>query len=311
MLKAVIFDIKRFAIYDGPGIRTTIFFKGCSLDCAWCQNPESKLIHPQLFYDRRKCIGCNRCVAVCPAGKISAGQRDRFDSSKACPSGCERCFLECPSGAIYKVGREYTVDEIFDLIIKDIDFFKTSGGGVTFSGGEPLVHIDFVKALIERLRDRDIGVIIETAGNVKWAVFEKILSYRLGYYYDLKLIDKEEHKKYTGHSNKQLLDNLVSLHRAENNITVRIPLIPEITDTEENLTGIIGFIKNNKLTGIPVELLPYNQLAESKFNKKGINCGSVGPYFRAGMKTQERGFLNKKKKLFTDNDINARILSVD
>ena len=311
MPKAVIFDIKRFAIYDGPGIRTTIFFKGCSLDCAWCQNPESKLIRSQLFYNRRKCISCNRCVDACPIGKVSAETRERFDSSKTCPAGCEKCYEECPSGAVYRVGREYGVDELFDLIIKDIDFFRTSGGGVTLSGGEPLVHIDFLKALIDRLGKSNIGVIIETAGNVKWEIFAKILNYPVNYYYDVKLSDGQEHKKYTGHSNKQLLDNLVALHKSGRHIIIRIPLIPGITDTEKNLMGIIQFMGKNDLTGIPVELLPYNQLAETKFDKQGINCGSLGPYFKPGMKTQEKEFLYKRKKLFTDNDIPAKILSIE
>jgi pyruvate formate lyase activating enzyme len=311
MFKAVVFDIKRFAIYDGPGIRTTIFFKGCSLDCAWCQNPESKLIRSQLFYDRRKCISCNRCVDVCPLDKISSENGERFDSSKACPPDCEKCYEGCPSGAIYKVGKEYRVDELFDLMTKDIDFFKTSGGGVTLSGGEPMVYIDFIKALIDRLETCGIDVIIETAGNVKWDSFKKILDHHIKYYYDIKLIDEGEHKKYTGHSNKLLLDNLISLHRAKKYIIIRIPLIPEITDTEKNLRGIIGFMKENSLIGIPIELLPYNQLAETKFNKKGINCGSVGPYFKPGMKTQEREFLFKKKKLFTENNITAKILSIE
>jgi len=311
MLKAVIFDIKKFAIYDGPGIRTTVFFKGCTLDCAWCQNPESKIIHSQLFYDRRKCINCNKCVDVCPVNKVFAEGQERFDSSIDCLSECERCYGVCPTGAIYKVGREYGLEELFELIIKDIDFFRTSGGGVTLSGGEPMVHIDFIKSLIDKLAVHGIDAIIETAGNIKWESFRKILKYPVRYYYDIKLIDEKDHIKYTDHSNKQMLDNLISLNRSGSETIIRIPLIPEITDTEENLMGIIGFMKENDILKIPVELLPYNQLAETKFNKMGINCGSLGPYFKPGMKTQERKFLYKQKKLFTDNNIAARILSMD
>ena len=311
MPKAVIFDIKRFAIYDGYGIRTTVFFKGCSLDCIWCQNPESKIINPQLFYDKRKCIDCNKCVDVCPAGKIYAESQNRFESKKNCLPGCEKCYEECPSGAIYRVGMEYEVDELLNLIIKDIDFYKTSGGGVTLSGGEPLIYIDFLEAIVDKLRSLNIDVTIETAGNVKWSSFKKILNYPVNYYYDIKLINDEENKKYTGNSNKQLLDNLVKLHKSGNIITIRIPLIPGITDTEKNLTAITGFMKENGLTGIPVELLPYNQLAEVKYNKQGINCGSIGPYFKPGMKIQEKGILHKQKKLFTDNHITTRILSLD
>ena len=311
MLKAVIFDIKRFAIYDGPGIRTTIFFKGCTLDCAWCQNPESKIIHPQLFFNSKKCIGCNRCIDICPVDKVSSNSKERFDSSRDCRSGCERCYEECPSEAIYKVGREYRLDDILGIILKDIDFYKTSGGGVTLSGGEPMLHIDFLKALIEKLAARNIDVIIETAGNTKWDSFKKIIKYPVRYYYDVKLIDEKDHIKYTGHPNRQLLDNLVSLNKSGSNIIIRIPLIPEITDTEENLIGIIGFMKDNDMQEIPVEILPYNQLAETKFNKKGINCGSVGQYFKPCMKTQDKELLFKRKKLFTENNISVRILSLE
>jgi len=311
MLKAIIFDIKKFAIYDGAGIRTTVFFKGCSLDCSWCQNPESKSVRSFLFYDKNKCIDCNKCVEACSLKKISDLKEKRFSSSLECLPDCEDCYKHCSSEAIHKVGKEYTVEELVEIITGDRNFFDISGGGVTLSGGEPLIQIDFVKDLINKLKAKKINILVETAGYVKWDNFNKIMRSVDKFYYDIKIIDEKQHIKYTGFSNKLVMDNLILLNKADNDITIRIPLIPGITDTEKNLIDIIGFINKNGMKKIPVELLPYNQLAETKFNKNGINCDHIGFYFKQGMKTQEKSFLRKRKMLFTDNNIITRILSVD
>ena len=311
MLKAVIFDIKRFAIYDGPGIRTTLFFKGCSLNCLWCQNPESRKIKPELFYDKKKCINCNSCYLICPEKKINKSVDGRFSTEKKCLRDCFKCYKFCPSGAIYKVGRTYNINRLVKIVLKDYDFYELSGGGITLSGGEPLSQIDFIERFLKEIKKKHINIVVETAGLVGWKNFERILSLVDLFYYDLKIFNEQEHIDYTGYSNKIIIKNLIKLSKINQSITIRIPLIPGITDTVNNLENLILFIKKNHLKKYPVELLPYNQLAEIKYNKTGVDCNNIGIYFKAGLKTQKAELLEDRKKLFLKNNIKVRILSVD
>ena len=163
----LVFDIKKFAIYDGEGIRTTIFLKGCSLNCVWCQNPEGKKSNFQLFYDEKKCIQCNRCVSSCPVNKLLPDRQKRVDREKDCLNNCDSCYSVCPTEAIYKVGKLYSTAKLLEIILKDLPFYRVSHGGVTFSGGEPMLQISFLKKIIGKLNKKGITVYIETCGDRK------------------------------------------------------------------------------------------------------------------------------------------------
>lgn len=307
----LVFDVKRFAIYDGPGIRTTVFLKGCSLNCMWCQNPEGISANVQLFYNESKCINCHACVRVCPVGKVKESVQDRFKTKISCTEDCIRCYDKCPSGAIYKKGEYYSVDKLVDVCARDIEFYRVSGGGVTLSGGEPLLQIDFVEEFLRALKSRNIHVVVETAGYVEWDSIAKIMDLVDLFFYDLKIFDEKKHINYTGVSNNLILENLVKLCLARQRVVIRIPMIPAITDTEENLKGLVYFIKREGLKSLKVELLPYNPLAQTKYAKKGINCDGIKPYFKDGMETQPSEALFEKKKIFTDQSIDARVLSYE
>jgi pyruvate formate lyase activating enzyme len=224
-----IFDVKKFAIHDGPGIRTTVFFKGCPLNCWWCQNPEGLKLEPEIMTIRSGSNG---------------GDGEKKET----------------------VGRLASADEVVAEIKKDIVFYDQSGGGVTFSGGEPLLQVDFLTALLTGCREAGIHTAVDTSGHAEWAALKSILRRVDLFLYDLKLADDEEHQQYTGVSNALLLENLDRLSKAGAEIIIRIPLIPGITDTASNLEAIAGLLMEMKMNS-PVDLLPYNKIAEDKFRR--------------------------------------------
>lgn len=256
MEKAVIFDIERNSYVDGPGIRTTVFFKGCNLKCAWCHNPESQSFKPQMMFYTSKCTGCGKCKSVCPNGM------------KNC-SLCGKCELYCPTDARKICGREYTVDEVLREVAKDKAFYDNSGGGVTFSGGECMLQVDFLAETLEKCKQNGISTAVDTAGCVPFESFEKVLPYTDLFLYDIKCIDSARHREYTGVGNDLILENLEKLlsHGAE--VIVRIPVIPGVNDsaddmlkTKKTLDGF-GGVKR-------VELLPYHAMGENKYRALGV-----------------------------------------
>ena len=250
-MKATIFDIERNSYVDGPGIRTTVFFKGCNLRCAWCHNPESQSPNPQMLVYKNKCTGCGKCKEKCP------------NALETC-SLCGRCTLYCPHDAREICGKEYTVDEVMREILKDKVFYENSGGGVTFSGGECMLEIDFLEEALKECKKHGIHTAIDTAGHVPFAYFERILPYTDLFLYDIKCYDSEKHKKYTGVSNELLFSNLKKLLQTDKTIWVRIPVIPTVNDTEEEMLTIKTFLSS---CGMPekVELLPYHAMGEHKY----------------------------------------------
>lgn len=250
-MKATIFDIQRASYVDGPGIRTTVFFKGCNLRCAWCHNPESQSPKPQMLVYKNKCTGCGKCKEKCP------------NNLEKCEL-CGKCTLYCPHDAREICGKEYTVDEVIREILKDKAFYDNSDGGVTFSGGECMLQIDFLEEILKECKKNGIHTAVDTAGHVPFGCFERILPYTDLFLYDVKCFDSKKHKDYTGVSNELILSNLKRLLESGKNVWIRIPIIPTVNDTEEEMLTIKTFLSS---CGMPekVELLPYHAMGEHKY----------------------------------------------
>ena len=255
MLSAMIFDIERNSYVDGPGIRTTVFLKGCPLSCVWCHNPESQSFEKQIMFYKSKCIGCGKCREVCP------------NNLKSCDF-CGRCELYCPADARKICGKEYTTDEVLKEIVKDKPFYENSGGGVTLSGGEPLAQYDFSLELLKKAKENGIHTAIETCGYAEKSKILEIAKYVDLFLFDCKETDQELHKKYTGVDNKIILENLKALSDAGSKIILRCPIIPGFNDRAEHFKGISEIA--DKFSGIEhIEIEPFHPHGESKYSALG------------------------------------------
>jgi len=235
MKKGIIFDVKRYAIHDGPGIRTTVFLKGCPLRCQWCQNPEGLELEPEIFWRENRCAeDCSACVTACTSRAVSKnGNRVVVDKEKC--DFCRSCEDACVYDALEIVGREVSVEEIMEEIEKDRVFFDQSGGGVTFSGGEPLLQVDFLQGLMEEVKKSNIHVALDTSGYIPFQDLERVSDGVDLFLYDLKIMDDEKHRKYTGVSNKIILENLKRLSDKKKAIHVRIPLASGVNDDRKSI----------------------------------------------------------------------------
>jgi pyruvate formate lyase activating enzyme len=261
----IVFDIKKFSIHDGPGIRTTIFFKGCPLSCWWCHNPEGQSPQPELVLRESRCIGCGACLEVCDQGAISwDGDVVSTDREKCVLSGA--CVEVCYAEAREMVGQEMTVAEVMAEIGRDIAFYDQSGGGVTFSGGEPLLQRDFLLALLRACKEEEIHTAVDTCGFATWETLDSIRKHVDLFLYDLKLMDDAKHRKFTGVSNELILKNLQRLSAQGHDIFLRVPIIPGINDDAENIRQIGTFA-----AALPhlkrVDILPYHRAAAEKYNR--------------------------------------------
>lgn len=261
----MVFDIRKFSVHDGPGIRTTVFFKGCPLSCWWCHNPEAQSPAQELMLWPSRCVRCGECVPVCPQEAIEQYSGQIITDRERCIV-CSTCTDTCVAEARELVGRRMTVEEVMEVVERDRAFYEESGGGVTFSGGEPLAQRAFLAALLRACRAAGFHTALDTTGYAPWKVIDSIREDVDLFLYDLKLMDNERHRQYTGVPNGLILHNLSALAERGHRIIVRVPVIPGINDDDENLNRLAEFVSS-----LPrvrrVDLLPYHAAANGKYER--------------------------------------------
>ncbi len=260
-MNAKIIEIKRFAVHDGDGIRTTVFLKGCPLKCVWCHNPESIDFKPQMAFYKNKCIGCGECVSVCPAEAHKITQEGHTFERDLCVA-CGKCEKVCLGEALKFYGKEMTVDELLPILLEDKDFYETSGGGVTLSGGECLMQADFCAELLRKLKKEGVNTAVDTCGYVSRMAIDMVMPYTDIFLYDLKSYDEDVHIKCTGQSNKVILDNLKYIDDCGKKTEIRIPYVPKYNDNQIEKIGEFLSKLNNV---VKVRVLPYHNYAGSKY----------------------------------------------
>ena len=266
-MKAKIFEIKRFAVHDGDGIRTTVFFKGCPLKCVWCHNPEGIDFKPQLAYYENKCIGCGECVSVCSSSAHKITREGHIFGRELCVV-CGKCEKVCLGEALKIYGKEISVDELLPILLEDKDFYESSGGGVTLSGGECLMHPDFCCELLKKLKENGVHTAVDTCGFVSKQSIDKVIPYTDIFLYDLKAYDEDVHIKCTGQSNKVILDNLKYIDSCGKKTEIRIPYVPKYNDNQIEKIGKFLSKLNNV---VKVRVLPYHNYAGSKYKSLNMN----------------------------------------
>jgi pyruvate formate lyase activating enzyme len=269
--RGIIFKIKRFSVHDGPGIRTSVFLKGCPLKCVWCHSPEGIDSGIYIWYDRSLCISCAKCVNVCPEKALNLVTKPdtiiEIDRKQCSLTG--ECVKNCPTGALQFTGSITRVSDILTEIIKDNIYYEVSGGGVTITGGEPLYQPDFTRSILESCRHNNIHTAIETCLYAEREIIDSISDFVDLFIVDLKIFDQAQHIRYTGKSNELIKENLRYLANSEKPIVVRIPMIPDFTDSEENRNECLKFLHDID-PRIPVEYIKFNPLAENNYKKLGI-----------------------------------------
>jgi len=261
-----VFNVQRFSTEDGPGIRTTVFMKGCPLRCRWCQNPEGLSPHPQLVWYDVRCIGARRCIAACPANALELTPAGlQIDRDRCSP--CHLCSEACPSGALEVIGRRWTASDLVAHVAKDRAFYETSGGGVTVSGGEPAMQPGFLEAFLAGCGDAGIRVALDTCGYADWGVYDRLLPLVDLVLFDLKVADRERHRQATGVYPDRIFANAASIARRGLPMWIRTPIVPEYTDAEENVTAIAAFIRERLPTVERWDLLAYTNLGRPKYHR--------------------------------------------
>jgi pyruvate formate lyase activating enzyme len=265
----MVFDIRRYSIHDGPGIRTTVFLKGCALSCQWCHNPESQARGPELMLLPGRCIRCGACVEACERGAASLTEAGPAADRAACATcGTFACAAACVTGAREVAGKPMSVAQVVAEVARDLPFYERSGGGATLSGGEPMRQPRFTAALLAALKARGIHTALDTCGHTAWAALERVRAHVDLFLYDLKLVDEARHRRFTGVSNRRILANLRALSERGHRIVLRLPVVPGINDDDANLRGVAALA-----AGLPrlegVELLPYHRIGADKYVRLG------------------------------------------
>lgn len=287
-----VFNIQHYSVHDGPGIRTIVFLKGCPLRCKWCSNPESQLPVPELGYNPNKCIGmnhCLRCAEVCLYGAIKQDIDEKIVLDRQLCEECLLCANACPSKALEIFGKQTSIEEIIQAVEKDSAFYSRSGGGLTFSGGEPLMQAEFVTEVLKVARRRRINTTIETCGYADWALFKQVCQHLNSLIMDIKCIDPEKHKAFTNVSNEVILRNFENLCEEFPNLPklIRTPVIPGFNDSEEDIRAIVELIKGRP--NVRYELLPYHRLGQQKYTYLGKT------YFLDDVKLDDEKFKRLKE----------------
>lgn len=298
MLTATLFNIQKFSVHDGPGIRTTFFFKGCPLRCAWCHNPESLAVKPELLHNKEKCTGCSECADNCKDGSITM-KDGKISINNKLFDGNEDILDECLQNALAIAGTTYTLEQAMKEALKDQVFYEESGGGVTLSGGECLMQIDFVEAFLKRLKEKKIHTTVDTCGHVPQEHFERILPYVDLFLYDVKHTDIEGHKEFTNVNNELIINNLRYLSNQGANIFLRLPIIVGVNATNEHIHQIVDLLDTVKVNQI--NLLPYHSIGQGKYDR--LNIAYDKEAFAAPSDEQ----LNKFKSIFTSKKLSVMI----
>ncbi|MDD5775519.1 MAG: glycyl-radical enzyme activating protein, partial [Candidatus Omnitrophica bacterium] len=241
-MDGTVFDIQSFSLNDGPGIRTTVFFKGCSLNCLWCSNPESQSVKEELLYNRDRCMSCYSCVEACPNGANRVNESGSVVYDRTACKACGACVQMCPSEARVISGNIKSVEEIVQTVVRDSLFYRNSGGGVTLSGGEPLSQAEFIREIAKELKKHGIHCVLDTSGNASWEKLKSILPFIDLIYWDIKCIDREKHRKLTGVTNDLIIENLKKSLRLGKKVVVRFPLIPGCNDSNSDIEEIGYFL---------------------------------------------------------------------
>ena len=271
MKKGLVFNLQKYSLHDGPGIRTTVFLKGCPLECAWCHNPESVSTQPELILLESRCIVCGECRRACPFGTAADQDQDAPQPvTMDCCTLCGACADACPAAAREVVGRAYTSAELMPLLLQDRVFYEESGGGVTFSGGEPLLQFEFLLQMLSACRGERLHTAVDTSGMCPTAHLMAVAPLTDLFLFDIKLVDSARHRQFTGASNELILENLRVLNSVHGNIWVRIPVIPGINDAQGDLEAAAGIAAS--LAGVrQVNLLPYHRTGVGKSERLGKN----------------------------------------
>lgn len=259
----IVFDIKRFALHDGPGLRTTVFLKGCPLRCAWCHNPESHRSEPEIIFHASRCIGCASCIAACPEGAITSIRAVVQTDREHC-TGCGLCASACPSDARTLVGKRAQVSDLVSEIELDVAFFDESGGGMTLSGGEPLCQPEFTAGILAACRQRAIHTALDTCGDADWPTLEHIIQFTDLVLFDLKTLSNSQHMRWTGSPNGRILDNLVRMDAMKIPLWIRLPFVPQIHANPGQWSELGAFVAS--LDSVEaIQLLPYHRAGEAKW----------------------------------------------